>query len=866
MGALAAAQTPSRVDLLRIHIVQPGTYAVTGGDLARFRADWQSLDPARLSLKYDGRPWPMLLEGLRADGRLTSETRLIFYAPVTPPAPYTNVFADGAPLPNFMQLFLEAEPSEALRFADRSIDGETGPAQPDAAAAPARLKITTETLRFEPNLIWEFFQPATEGQRLAPTDFRFWAKLARPATTENESAYGFAFILKDADRDRRRAATIRAHLYGVSDLASPRDHSARLLLNGREVARAAWDGLAPATLEGAVPARALIEGQNVIDVELLAPDGATTPPAAFDVILLDGVEVIYPRRPRAQKDYVVFPWPQSAPARFVIEGFRSRHLTALDIDHARRLPVEVGRRGLLRATRTASIRVDGPTSTVVVFAETTPLGRPARLEPVRLLGLRAARAAADYLVIAPSELIPPLIPLIEHRRAEGLRAAVVPAEAIYQEFGGGFPRPQAIKDFVAFARAHWGRPRYLLLVGDACAVNALKSLLPAYSFGSGAGSHASDQWFAMLEGGDSIPDMAVGRISAATPEQVAGIVAKTLARERGIAGGPWRAESLFIAASTDWAERASRLIMRKQLAPWLGARLLKTDQQATRIEDHQQLTRQIAAALDEGRFLTVFFGHGGGTNWEVGPSIRQEFFRAHLFDRSNVERLTNFERQTLVLALTCFTNDFDHPHFPETIGESFLRARGGAWAVLGTSGRTDDNSSVRFARDFSRSILEGRAGRVGDAALAALQAVNNDEMNHHLVLLGDPAARIQLPERTAALDPADPAPLTLRLSASADGGPDGRVAGRLPGASYSGPARLRIEDALGAPVYSAEVAVREGVFDVPLPVLKAASGPLYWPLSVRVYVFDPATRRDWLGAVFVNPPPASQGQPRQLAP
>ncbi|MCX7044044.1 MAG: C25 family cysteine peptidase [Candidatus Sumerlaeota bacterium] len=849
LAAREDAPVQRKADLLRIHIVLPGTYHITGQQMRRFRPDLEQLDPGRLVLKYNQRPYPALARGLDDKGRLTDASEVIFYAPAQPPVPVVNVFGDNAPQLNFLQLFFEGDPSEALRFT---------PASPSTPSTAPTWTVM-ETRRLEPDLIWEFFQPTGDAEKIVPTDFRFWAKLARPATSENEPKYAFKIPCPDLDTAASVSAQVKVYLYGISNFHTVQDHNVRILINKHEAARGSWGGLAPATLVGEIPSSALTRSDNLVEVELFEPQTANAPKPVFDVAMLDWMELTYPRRLRAQKNYVAFSSAAAAPSVVRAGGFTTSALTGLDVNRARLLDVETRRNPDSPGNWIATVPLDGATSAAAIFGADTPLGTPYFLEGVSWLGLREMKIAADYLVISPQPFIPPLEPLIAQRRAEGLRVAVIPAEAIYEEFGGGFPGAQPIKDFVTFAYKNWQRPRYLLLVGDACAVSAIKTWLPAYSFNTLGGSHASDQWFAMIEGGGvngTLPDMAVGRISATATTQVALVVAKILKREQELNPGPWRAESLLIVASESWAERSARLIAQSKLFPWMAAKTLNTNKQATRVEEHQQLTRDIAAALNQGQFFTVFLGHGGGAVWEVGPSIRQDFFRVHLFDKSNVDALTNADRQTLVLAMTCFTNDFDHPHFLETIGESFLRSPGGAFAVLGTSGRVDSVVSSRFAREFIGRVVEERPDRLGQAMLATLKQVNNEDLNRHLILLGDPASRLRFPERIlplsgaapgGAASPASSDSLTLERKEGAV-----MLRGKLENSNYSGEGQMRISDESGRILETRAIPIKDGLIGVEVKLPGNGGPEAQGPWGISVYAADPKAHRDWLGAASIR--------------
>ena len=65
------------------------------------------------------------------------------------------------------------------------------------------------------------------------------------------------------------------------------------------------------------------------------------------------------------------------------------------------------------------------------------------------------------------------------RQSEGLSVAIVDVEDVFDEFSFGVKTPQAIKDFLGFARSSWQKaPRFLLLVGDANATDPVCVLSP----------------------------------------------------------------------------------------------------------------------------------------------------------------------------------------------------------------------------------------------------------------------------------------------------------------------------------------------------------------------------------------------------
>ena len=107
------------------------------------------------------------------------------------------------------------------------------------------------------------------------------------------------------------------------------------------------------------------------------------------------------------------------------------------------------------------------------------------------------------------------------------RHAPSPFEEIADEFGHGQPSAEAIQSFLAYAFQSWARPspRYVLLLGDASydprnfMGTSRPSPLPALWTKTSYLWTASDPLLAAVNGEDALPDLAIGRLPAATVEE-----------------------------------------------------------------------------------------------------------------------------------------------------------------------------------------------------------------------------------------------------------------------------------------------------------------------------------------------------------
>ena len=197
-----------------------------------------------------------------------------------------------------------------------------------------------------------------------------------------------------------------------------------------------------------------------------------------------------------------------------------------------------------RAAASVRFQAEAGYRYLVVSPEGLLLPRIGRLP---LSTLKAGTNQADYLLIAPRDFLAAAEPLVERRRTRVSSARAVAFEEIAAEFGHGQPSAEAIKAFLAYAFHSWQRPspRYVLLLGDATydpqqfVATSWASPLPALWAKTSYLWTASDPPLAAVNGEDSLPDLAIGRLPATTREQAQALVAKLLTWEdsgQGLSG------------------------------------------------------------------------------------------------------------------------------------------------------------------------------------------------------------------------------------------------------------------------------------------------------------------------------------------
>lgn len=333
--------------------------------------------------------------------------------------------------------------------------------------------------------------------------------------------------------------------------------------------------------------------------------------------------------------------------------------------------------------------------------------QPDQIKPLTTEPDLQVNPGARYIAIGSPELLGPLEPLLKARNGQGLSSLSVPTEAIYDQFNGGIPEPEAIQAFLRYAVENWETsPEYVLLVGDTSydyygyqnpiVENNLPTFLVQTVFG---GETSSDVLIAQINE-DEWPDLAIGRVPARTTKQVEIFVNKTLEFEQAIATADWNQSILAIADGQEQSFKMDAEHFINQFPTEYQTQLIAPDAGA------EGTNQQIAAEVKSGQLITAYFGHGSVKMWG----------KDSLFTTEDTAELSNKERLPVILNFTCLTGLFTHPT-EELLAESLLfNPNGGAVAVLAPTSPTLPNDQTFLSDAFIEAMLQNPASRRRDHA------------------------------------------------------------------------------------------------------------------------------------------------------
>jgi hypothetical protein len=670
----AVDSTPSGGALssaVKISVSRTGLYRVPAAQLSAAGLPQEHLRPEQLALFLGDLAIPFWVEG----------PALYFYGQA-PADRYTSVT------------------TYVLRWSQAGGAGSVMGRQELPAAAGPPLSSVSQTRRLEQNRLY------VSRAASAVSEPWFWERLAPGLAVE------LPFSLPTALPDD---GEVRIAFWGLtSDSSVNPDHRVALALNNEPLGLVEWDGEMAMTATLPIPARVLQEGENRLTATV--PGGTGND---IDLSYLDWFEIDH-RTPVQLGDDGMLALPEVSGDLLVDEA-----AFLFDVTDP-----------IAPLLLTAPAPADGgpgfhmaqPRSLVALSREGGLL--PAAVVPLQTVDRFATTHGADYLIIAPAELIPGLEPLAAARRQQGLSVAVTPLEEIYDEFGAGSQTPLAIGAFLRYASQEWPlpHPRFLLLVGDATYdFRDYLGLAPAYALppllvsASHSGETVSDARLADLDD-DGRPDLAVGRWPVASPEAVTALVERTLAYE---AADETSSRSLFAVDDSEpsFAGMSDRLV------------------QAAGLEESAQTLQGVSAdevvdAWNGGAWLVNYVGHGSLNLWG----------KNELLGQAALARLAANHRPPIVVHLTCLSGYFAHP-VQSSLAEEMLWHPSGPVAVIAATSLTLSSYQEPFATALLEALADPNVLTVGDALLRAQQTPGIDqEVVDTFSLLGDPALIISRPD------------------------------------------------------------------------------------------------------------------------
>jgi hypothetical protein len=517
-------------------------------------------------------------------------------------------------------------------------------------------------------------------------------------------------------------STLQSQLEVTLQGLTAQAHEVTVQINGSDAGTLTFNDSEHPSAKFDINRTLLKEGAN--EISLASRNGD------LDISFIDSIRLTYPHKYQADNNALSFSVNGGQAVR--VNGFTSPNIRVIDVTDPS-WPTEFAT-GASPLQQGYSVLVPASGSGARTFvAFTDDLSRqPAAVRANKPSAWNARTNGADMLIITHKDFAQAVEPLAALRRSQGLVVAVIDVEDIYDEFSYGAHTPAALRSFLASAAANWIRkPEYLLLVGDSTwdprnyFDQGFNDFVPTKLIDTGYMETASDDWLVdfNLTG---LPGMSIGRLPVRTDAEASLMVSKILTyeQEREL-NAPLRGAVLV--ADTGFE---SESVQTNGLLP--GTVSVQTINRSDLAND--DLTRgQILNALNDGPMIVNYYGHGSIDVWTG----------AGLLDSDGALNLTNTNRLSLFVMMTCL-NGYSHDPFLDSLGESALKApNGGAVAVWASSGFTDSAPQLTMDLEFYRRLFGAEPLRLGQAIKQSKGAISDQDVRRTWILFGDPAMRVR---------------------------------------------------------------------------------------------------------------------------
>jgi hypothetical protein len=336
-----------------------------------------------------------------------------------------------------------------------------------------------------------------------------------------------------------------------------------------------------------------------------------------------------------------------------------------------------------------------------------------------LATLALATPPADTVVVCPQAFCESIRPWLEHRRSQGHHLELLDSRGTALEIRARIRRA-----------AEGGALRFVLLVGDAQPAGDADPSAPACTvpthfaaakvnvrFGSGP-DIATDNWYADLDD-DRVPDVAIGRLTADSAQEVSSLVAKILTYEQAAGDDAWRRRINLVAglggfgALADAAlEAGAKSILTEGVPPAYVTHLTQAGWRSPYCPVPARFGETTIERLNDGCWFWVYIGHGQARELDRLRLSGRQYPILHVDD---VSKLHAKQGAPIALFLSCDTGAFDRS--VDCLAEEMLRVQGGPVAVLCGSRVTMPYAMSVLGMGMLKACFRERRATIGEVLL-----------------------------------------------------------------------------------------------------------------------------------------------------
>ncbi len=406
---------------------------------------------------------------------------------------------------------------------------------------------------------------------------------------------------------------------------STNSHNIKLTINNTKIDSHVVNRYDQVLLNGKINANNLKSGTNTLSVYNM-PNGNSPNYFAFD-----WYEIEYPKKLTLSKDSL----------HFRIDDELSRVIRIIKIDNVTgsdyvlyKIKPELKKVNMFYLVPSSLVFTDtvGAGDEYVIVSP-SKISKPVFYNYRRFVNLRISKQQSDYIAITSPKFVNSAQKYVENiSRMFSVSTVLTSTKDIFDEFGYGYPNPEALKNYLKYTYQNWSSPKpsYLCLIGDGNYDYKLFRYKNDGVIGGGNyvpvyGTPVSDNWYAVWDNDAlPIPQMKVGRIPINKVSDLDFYLSKLINNEK-LSFDEWNKRYLFFSGGsssnineiTQLKSVNSSIINQFILsAPIAGnyTHFYKTTSPQTDFGPYTD--QQFAKAIDDGGVFISYLGHSGTATWD----------------------------------------------------------------------------------------------------------------------------------------------------------------------------------------------------------------------------------------------------------
>jgi len=351
---------------------------------------------------------------------------------------------------------------------------------------------------------------------------------------------------------------------------------------------------------------------------------------------------------------------------------------------------------------------------------------------VALLTLLITAAPADgpdTLVVCPVEFREALEPWLRYRDKQGHHIVVVANDR------SAVGIRKTIREV-----AESGSLKQVVLVGDADPaaahdLNVRRRSVPSHlakakvnvQWGSEP-EIATDNWYADLDD-DIVPDLAIGRLTADTSDELTQMISKIMSYEQQSAQGMWRRRVNFVAGVGGFGkvvdsvlEMATKKFLTEGIPASYCTSMTYGSWQSPFCPDPRRFHQQSMDRFNEGCLFWVYIGHG---QRHYLDRVRVPGGHHHIMSNEDADLLRSAEGSPIAIFLACYTGAFDDRR--DCLAEEMLSRTGGPVGVVCGSRVTMPYAMAVMSNEMMDQYFNHRCETLGEVVFKAKRKLAIDD-------------------------------------------------------------------------------------------------------------------------------------------